>query len=1438
MKHLLKKISMMGGGGKKPKPLPATLKPPQIGDLSMASSYSYAEMLDLVSDGPIEGLVNQNGLVLKGKDVLQGIYLDDTAVAVSNDVIVESKARFESGGLINESILTTFGQFFKNLQNLNLADFGVPNGFKTINNTKGFKLSDNLIKQRNLKLSDISKSLNNYINSTNLTRDKQALINNNNFVNYFNLSLSLNVKWAYTLQQKTAQYFNQQFLPQINIVEQLISIHNKSNTNRYEKAYLDQMFRRNFGVEWKKEKSNALVRIFANSKLDANDMLYVIRPSKQDKIESKQSLINNAGEIVRRKFVIENSSGVNLLEEDSNVTVYDFILPRIDTNGNTTGDLLGCLIVRVKTNTIVTREITKKTYRSSTNYSQVTQIHYSLPIVSLNNLAASTLLTLKRVSTVPAAVNEQKFNYSNILAEYRSGEEYQNPFKFFKNILIDKSYGSSLIGPFIINSEIQKIQENTNMLLRRSANFNIIPTSVSSEEGSVKEGSRDNSRIELKNFSDWNKNQATFDEESIPIKHVVYNPNVRSVFVTIQINHLSDTLSKTIKDVKKAGTNSKEGDLDAGSKFPSIVNIEIETGLINDKGEESESDRIIRKFQIIALIESPTLIDIGNPDVNAFRSDNYDFISEYGASNENIFQSFKLSNVENNNNSALDSPSKRYVKITKLSTETNSVLINKDISLVKVTEIIPLDFSYPHSAIVATKIDSRSFGNIPTRTFDCKLKKVKIPSNYHPSFENGKDKRYYSTVADFNNASLLDKRVYQGDWDGTFKNNLEWTDNPAWILYDLITNERYGLGQYIDPNNDVDIFDLYKIGRFCDSVDDNGFFIGVPDNAGGLEPRFSCNIMFSDGIKVFDALNTISALFRGLIYYNNSQINFVDDRPRTPIALFANSNVKDGIFNYTNYRRDEQFNSIEVVYIDRLDNFLTKVEYVEDEDDIRKRGIFKKTINANGVTSRAMARRMGQHLIFQTIKENQSVSFTAGLESLLCKPGDLIIIEDELKSLKSNFGRVLSVDPEQGSIRLNEQFVAGEFINKLTVYTPTGYSTNEEIKTLGLSSRNRLDAGEFTLTQGGFDSRYNQHTGLYKFSGYLDGFNDKKTKTNKNLKSQYAFYTGSNSRFCYFSTQFTGWVLATGLAFSNNNLYNKFIFNISDHDFTDVNRGSGFVYNSANASGRASILKTSEDVNGPNSTFRDISGIELKMTHGLLDSDISLTSAPQITSFDITGITNYEYGCEAVVDDNDINRSLIAFVAEGSLYRFQRKLADDQVYKVISIKEEASNEYSLICTKFDAEKYALIENDKSIVSASNTVSYTLNQKIGDTTYKTLSPPKIDSLITGKNAIDFYISGKWGAVNNTQGYNVRLYQPNGTVQEKTLVGKNTTGVEFYSDAIGNYSYTVSASGNYRNPSTNTTLYYDSDYSASGLFVVYEGDALIKSDRPFLSSITIL
>jgi len=1416
MKHLLKKLSFAGGKAKKPKPKPAQLKPPVLGTIQLAASYSYAELLDLVSDGPIAGLVNENGLLLSSKDILQGIYLDDTAVAVSNDEVVENAPELNPQlNIKSTTLVSTLSQVFKNIQKSNVYyPYSIPQNYKAINSLIQYTFG---VLSNNLPL--YSQYNNIYTDNTTLTRlgNRWFFKNDNNQLNTLSDS-----NYSSSLFPPTSEVKYTDTLIRERLLE-LFTHYDNDKINIHEKTYLKNMFDDNFSLGWENINRETVISNFINLINGSGDsMKYIIYGEKSTTafFTAKQSVFKDK----KYKFSIFKAGGDAI--QDKDIKIYDLLLPRIsDTNpvyGLTNAYAFGFIIVRISASTS-NYTTSKKDGRITYNYGNTA---FSIPQSAINELANASYLNLSEIK-IPEENNNivQKYNYSNILAEYRAGEEYQTPFRYFNSVLIDKDYSSSLIGPFRVGASVQRITENVNMI---NVDESTLTNESRNKEGSVDIRTLGDKKI---SYSDWDKNINQYDENAISVTHVINNPNVPSVFITIRVDSLADTVSQDIPNTE----------LSAGMNYASILNIRVETGSINAQGREG--NKVIRTFKILALIQSPTFIDIGNPDLSAFNTQDYKFITEYDKdSNAGIFSPFVLPEISS-------TVTKRYIKISKLSAETNSSLLQKECSLAKVTEIIPQNFSYPNSAIIGTKIDSRSFNALPARTFDCKLKKVRVPSNYYPLLSNGKDKRYYSSELDFNNTKASDKVIYNGDWDGQFKKTnridsstdeyiLEWTDNPAWILLDLITNNRYGLGQYMDDSQ-IDIFDLYKIARFCDAVDDFGYFQGVPDGKGGLEPRFSCNIMFNDGIKVFDAINTIASLFRGIIYYNNSQINFVDDRPKDPIALFSNTNVKDGIFSYSNYRRDEQFNSIEVVYIDRFENYLTKIEYIEDEEDIRKRGVFKKTINANGVTSRAMARRLGKHLIFQTIQENQSVGFSTGLEALLCKPGDLIIIEDDLKNLKSNFGKVLSVNSESKSIRLSDRFITGEFNDKLTVYTPTGYSTNDEISAIANLQRNRILGSGFYLNSGNLPLSYYPYlTGDYVFSEYSDGYTG---ELNPPKQSQYAFYTGSNSKFCYFSTGFTGWVLGTGVPFADNNLYSKIIFATGDSLFTQVNTGKYNIYNTASGDRRSGIATNTNKINettGAKSLFRDVSG-SLQITQGLLDSEIILSSPSQITTFDISGIVQYDYGCEAFVDSSDINYSLVPFVKEGSVYRFQRVLSDDQIYKVISIKEENINEYSLTCTKFDTGKYQLIENDKSIEYKSNTYSYTVSQKIGDVNYQILNTPNIQELVTGLDvSSQFYISGNWKQVLNNKGYNVSIKNSQGVVESKALK-TNETGVAFYVNGIGNYSFRVNAIGSIPSAeSNNANFYADSDYSESGLFLVYEEGNLLNYDRAYLSSVTVL
>ena len=249
--------------------------------------------------------------------------------------------------------------------------------------------------------------------------------------------------------------------------------------------------------------------------------------------------------------------------------------------------------------------------------------------------------------------------------------------------------------------------------------------------------------------------------------------------------------------------------------------------------------------------------------------------------------------------------------------------------------------------------------------------------------------------------------VYNGEWDGKLK--LGWTDNPAWILYDLMINPVYGIGNRLDDRDDINIFRLYTLGRFCDAVDQDGGYDGVPDSNLGLEPRFSCNIRLHQAKNAYETLSNIGSVFRAISFWDGAFLNFTVDKDKPVQAIFNNQNVLDGTFAYSDIASTARFNRVEVPYADAADQFTIKFEYVEDEESIRNLGIINTKINGIGCTSKSQARRLGKYMLLSNKMETELVVFKSTDEALLLEPGDPFAVQDDLKNFEMGYGRITSV---------------------------------------------------------------------------------------------------------------------------------------------------------------------------------------------------------------------------------------------------------------------------------------------------------------------------------------------------------------------------------------------------------------------------------------------
>ncbi len=1152
--------------------------------------------------------------------------------------------------------------------------------------------------------------------------------------------------------------------------------------------------------------------------------------------------------IIDYSFRYETSEGTDLsilANNDSNLEIFDFLVPLIDKDGVLTGEVRGFYLICLK----------DRSAKSSILKSRGKEQKYSFQ-TEKRGISSGLVNTIKNISTlkykqttaqvIRGMVNNQKFNYSNVLAELKLGTEDQSPFKFFNKIYIDKPYDSFLYGPYRVDPDfkVQRIVSDASALSEFDFNTTLA-------EGDV-EGSTDlrtgaplqDDSTNFLNYSDWADGlRPPFNEPSTPVTHTVYNPNVEEVFVTLDIQTLRDTLHTEIKpSVLSNEEDPADRKLTAGVNYPALLEVRISTGLIDPKTNKKTKNGEVRDYHFVALVNSSVLVDLGNPESSPT---DFPWVK---------LDSFQGTSVEQNKiNTPIKLPPAirvgaagvgegneevphRFVEVEKISCETNSVLLARNVVLSKVSEIIPVNLSYPFSAIVGTKLDSRSIDGVPVRNFDCKLKLVKIPSNYNPTKLNGEDKRYYSSEDEFNNTAEADKKVYDGDWDGTFHEELRWTDNPAWILYDLLTNKRYGLGDHVDEDT-INIWELYKIGRFCDAVNDDGVFVGVSDGQGGLEPRFACNIMFNNNEKIYDALYTIAALFRGSIFFSDNQINFVDDRPRSPICLITNESIKGGMFNYSNNRRDEIYNTVEITYNDRFDDFLPKIETVEDEEDIRRRGVFKTRIQGVGMTSRGMARRAAAHLLFHKVNENQTITFQAGLPSLLYRPGDIIEVQDELKSNLINFGRVLAVDADKQEIRISNTFDNTQMSGRLTIFNPTGIDTIADLNTIAEKNRERAKSS-FNISGDLASSSSTavwtaNFTGDYNFSGYRQGY----TGTEGGFE-EYAAYTGTGSNILYFDTTLTGWVFATGGSFERDNSFAKFISATTtigqNTKLKNFSTGDVKNYDTSASDNRGS--NTFDLEHSFSGDFNDDS-----FTNGILESEIDVNSPSQIDVITITGSTvNQAFGTLASGIEQS-KTGLLQNIKVGSPCSFQKSGASPVTYKVLEIAEVNTNEFATVASLYESGKYDLIESDKSITTLSNTFSYqNASSQVNDLIYHNLSPVRSLTFSTGDvpEAEEFFISGSWTDPNgsNAIGYQAILQTP--TSKDGFDKTTENTFVVFsggLKEDVGTYSLRVKALGAGADNSLALNAYYDSTFAVHNKFLVPEEN--LNHDESFLENFTI-
>ncbi len=356
------------------------------------------------------------------------------------------------------------------------------------------------------------------------------------------------------------------------------------------------------------------------------------------------------------------------------------------------------------------------------------------------------------------------------------------------------------------------------------------------------------------------------------------------------------------------------------------------------------------------------------------------------------------------------------VTVRRVTADSKSQRLQNAIVWSSYTEIIDAKLSYPNIAMIGIKTDSRHTPNFPNVNSLLDGRIISVPSTYDP------ETRTYAP----------------GIWRGDFKK--AWTENPAWIFYDLATNPDVGIGKRISEYG-LNKFQLYQIAQYCDEL--------VPDGYGGKEPRMTAGIWITEQRSAYEVLNDMSSVFRAIVAWNGMQMLAIQDRPTDPVCTYSQANVIDGKFARQYVPLKSIYTAVEVEYADKNNMYQKAIEYVVDDEMVARYGYNVKKITAFACTSRGQARRYGKWVLVTSKLEQCTITFTVGREGLHHLPGDIIEVADNSWAKTNLGGRVIAIN--RSAVELDRKIkIEGDSYLSYVVRDNNGQRT-ERVKILSVA---------------------------------------------------------------------------------------------------------------------------------------------------------------------------------------------------------------------------------------------------------------------------------------------------------------------------------------------------------------------------------------------------
>ncbi|MQB55036.1 DUF1983 domain-containing protein [Rahnella sp. RcJ3] len=368
------------------------------------------------------------------------------------------------------------------------------------------------------------------------------------------------------------------------------------------------------------------------------------------------------------------------------------------------------------------------------------------------------------------------------------------------------------------------------------------------------------------------------------------------------------------------------------------------------------------------------------------------------------------------------------IRVRRITADSTSTKLINAFKVFSFAEVIDSKLRYPNTALLYIELDSSQFnGSVPKTTCKPKGKLIRVPSTYNP-----------------------DTRTYSGTWAGDFK--IAYSNNPAWIFYDLVLDEIYGMGGRVDATM-IDKWELYSIAQYCDEPVSNG--------VGGTEPRFTCNVFIQSQQDAYTVLRDLAAVFRGITFWGNDQIFVRADVPQDDVDFtYHSANVVDGLFTYAGGSYKNRFSSCLVSWSDPGNHFSDTPESVYEPDLVERYNWNETQLMAIGCTSQSEAHRRGRWVLLSNAKDG-TVSFGVGLDGYIPMPAEIIGIADPFRAGKANGGRISAVNGRNVTLDRVADYGIGD---RLVVNLPDGTAQTRTISAVSADKKTYTVAMAYRMT--------------------------------------------------------------------------------------------------------------------------------------------------------------------------------------------------------------------------------------------------------------------------------------------------------------------------------------------------------------------------------------